>query len=49
MLITDIWHAPTVLSLGVIAVCLGVAITVSWKRAPDEVEPEPEPETPQLV
>jgi tellurite resistance protein TerC len=39
MLISDLWHVPTVLSLGVIAVCLGVAITVSWRS-----EPEPEPE-----
>jgi tellurite resistance protein TerC len=37
MLITDIWHVPTVLSLLVIAVCLGIAITLSWRRdAADE-------------
>jgi len=36
MLISDIWHVPTALSLGVIAVCLTVAITVSWRRAPAE-------------
>jgi tellurite resistance protein TerC len=32
MLITDIWHVPTVLSLLVIAVCLGLAIFLSWRR-----------------
>jgi TerC family integral membrane protein len=32
MLITDLWHVPTVLSLAVIAVCLGVAITLSWRK-----------------
>jgi TerC family integral membrane protein len=32
MLITDLWHVPTVLSLLVIAVCLGIAITLSWRR-----------------
>jgi tellurite resistance protein TerC len=37
MLITDLWHVPTVLSLLVIAVCLGIAITISWRRdAADE-------------
>jgi tellurite resistance protein TerC len=32
MLITDIWHVPTVLSLAVIAICLGIAITISWRH-----------------
>jgi tellurite resistance protein TerC len=43
MLVSDLWHVPIGLSLAVIAVCLAVAITVSWRRAPD-VEPELEPE-----
>jgi tellurite resistance protein TerC len=38
MLITDLWHVPTVLSLGVIAICLGVAITVSWRSAEEPAE-----------
>ena len=32
MLLTDVWHVPTGLSLAVIAICLGMAITVSWRR-----------------
>jgi tellurite resistance protein TerC len=40
MLISDLWHVPTVLSLAVIAVCLGVAITVSWRTDPLRA-PEP--------
>jgi tellurite resistance protein TerC len=32
MLITDLWHVPTVLSLLVIAICLGTAITLSWRK-----------------
>jgi tellurite resistance protein TerC len=43
MLISDLWHVPIGLSLGVIAICLAVAITVSWRHAPDD-EPEAEPE-----
>jgi tellurite resistance protein TerC len=31
MLITDVWHVPTALSLAVIAICLSIAITVSWR------------------
>jgi tellurite resistance protein TerC len=39
MLITDIWHVPTVMSLAVIALCLTVAITLSWRREQrDEAE-----------
>ena len=39
MLITDVWHVPTVLSLAVIAICLTVAITLSWRREQrDEAE-----------
>jgi tellurite resistance protein TerC len=41
MLLSDVWHVPTGLSLAVIAICLGVAITVSWRReaaAPDAPE-----------
>ena len=39
MLITDLWHVPTVLSLAVIAICLTVAITLSWRREQrDEAE-----------
>jgi tellurite resistance protein TerC len=34
MLLSDVWHVPTGLSLAVIAVCLLVAITVSWRREP---------------
>jgi tellurite resistance protein TerC len=40
MLITDVWHVPTALSLAVIAICLGIAITVSWRT---EEEPVSEP------
>jgi tellurite resistance protein TerC len=32
MLIADVWHVPTVMSLAVIALCLTVAITLSWRR-----------------
>ena len=32
MLLSDVWHVPTGLSLAVIAICLGIAITVSWRR-----------------
>jgi TerC family integral membrane protein len=42
MLITDVWHVPTGLSLAVIAICLSVAITVSWRR-------EPAPDAPQAT
>jgi tellurite resistance protein TerC len=42
MLISDVWHVPTALSLAVIAICLGVAITVSWRTEPDPV-PESAP------
>jgi tellurite resistance protein TerC len=45
MLISDVWHVPIGLSLAVIAVCLAVAITVSWRTAPAEDE-EPEPAEP---
>jgi tellurite resistance protein TerC len=50
MLISDLWHVPTGLSLAVIAICLGIAITVSWRRAPAEEEqpPEHEPEAEPL-
>ena len=44
MLITDIWHVPTVLSLAVIAICLGIAITVSWRTAEEPEEPVTEGE-----
>jgi tellurite resistance protein TerC len=41
MLISDLWHVPTVLSLAVIALCLTVAITLSWRREQrDEAEAE---------
>jgi tellurite resistance protein TerC len=43
MLISDLWHVPTGLSLAVIAICLGIAITVSWRRAPDEDDEPPRP------
>ena len=38
MLLSDVWHVPTGLSLVVIAVCLAVAITVSWRREPADSE-----------
>jgi tellurite resistance protein TerC len=40
MLLSDVWHVPTGLSLAVIAICLGIAITVSWRR--EEVADAPE-------
>ena len=40
MLITDVWHVPTGLSLAVIAICLSVAITVSWRREPAADAPQ---------
>ena len=41
MLISDLWHVPTGLSLAVIAICLAVAITVSWRREPKPDAPQP--------
>jgi tellurite resistance protein TerC len=34
MLVSDVWHVPTGLSLAVIAICLAVAIGVSWRSEP---------------
>ena len=39
MIIAEWYHLDTVISLGVIALVLGVAIWLSIKRAPDEEEP----------
>jgi tellurite resistance protein TerC len=39
MLLSDVWHVPIGLSLAVIALCLTVAITVSWRTAPPADEP----------
>ena len=32
MLVADVWHVPTVLSLGVIVVSLGVAVVASLRK-----------------
>ena len=47
MLLTDVWHIPIALSLGVIAVALTVSIVWSLRTEPpakDEPEPEARPE-----
>lgn len=50
MLISDLWHVPTMLSLAVIAVTLTAAIVASQRAAPEpDDEPEPEQPEPELA
>jgi tellurite resistance protein TerC len=44
MLVSDVWHVPTGLSLAVIAICLGIAITVSWRSESDQHAEPPAPD-----
>jgi len=49
MVIVDIWHVPTTLSLAVIAVVLALSVALSLRATRPSSEPEPEPEEEEVI